>query len=405
MVSEPRKIVILATLDTKLDPAIDLCAELSARGATPVIIDLSVKDRVDVPGGQSVLRAFDPAGAQSSEQKLGSMEQTVAEAQALLRGLIQAGAVGAVGLGGGQGTSLCVSILAAAPEIARVVVTTSPAGVTLDADLAGLIVVHSVTDVVGRNPILRQCLAAAAAAVAELAQRDDSSTLVPLIALSMQGITTEGAQTAAARLERSAQVATFHANGTGGASMERVIRSGVVSAVLDFTTSELMAEVAGGANKAGRDRLTAAAQLGVPQVVVPGGVDTIILRSREVPEIYSGRSALQHTADILLIRANPREMAEAGALTAERLIDVTAPTVLLVPEKGFSEHDRLGGPFEDAEADAAYVQAVKAQSHSAIDVRVVPLHVNDKAFAQLAAQTLLDLRVEHENYQKLAGTK
>src|SRR5690606_28691606 len=65
--------------------------------------------------------------------------------------------------------------------------------------------------------------------------------------------------------ERGLDAQVFHANGTGGRTLERLVRAGVLAAVADVTTTELADELLGGVCSAGPDRLTAAAECGVPQ--------------------------------------------------------------------------------------------------------------------------------------------
>ena len=62
----------------------------------------------------------------------------------------------------------------------------------------------------------------------------------------------------------------FHATGIGGRTMESFISDGLISGVLDLTTTELADELVGGEWGAGPDRLTAAALRGVPQVLSLG---------------------------------------------------------------------------------------------------------------------------------------
>ena len=59
----------------------------------------------------------------------------------------------------------------------------------------------------------------------------------------------------------------FHATGNGGQAMESLIAEGLIAGVLDITTTELADELVGGMLSAGPDRLTAAGEAGVPQVV------------------------------------------------------------------------------------------------------------------------------------------
>ena len=56
----------------------------------------------------------------------------------------------------------------------------------------------------------------------------------------------------------------FHQTGTGGSSMEELIKTGLVEGVLDVTPTELVGEIAGGVWPAGPDRLEVAGRLGHP---------------------------------------------------------------------------------------------------------------------------------------------
>jgi uncharacterized protein (UPF0261 family) len=57
----------------------------------------------------------------------------------------------------------------------------------------------------------------------------------------------------------------FHANGTGGRSMERLIEEGLLQGVIDISTQELTGYVCRGLFDAGPDRLVAAARWGSPR--------------------------------------------------------------------------------------------------------------------------------------------
>ncbi len=69
------------------------------------------------------------------------------------------------------------------------------------------------------------------------------------------------------------EVLVFHANGTGGKTMEGLIDDGFIVGSLDITTTELADEVCGGVFSAGPERCLAASRAGIPTVIVPGCVD------------------------------------------------------------------------------------------------------------------------------------
>ncbi|RAL67529.1 hypothetical protein DID88_008284 [Monilinia fructigena] len=57
------------------------------------------------------------------------------------------------------------------------------------------------------------------------------------------------------------------ANRAGGKAMERLIRGKRIDAVLDITTTEIADYICGGVLSAGPERLSAAAEMGIPQIV------------------------------------------------------------------------------------------------------------------------------------------
>ena len=76
----------------------------------------------------------------------------------------------------------------------------------------------------------------------------------------MFGVTTPCVEAARKIIEAAGyEVLVFHATGTGGRTMEGLIRDGLIAGVLDITTTELADELVGGVLSAGPDRLTAAA--------------------------------------------------------------------------------------------------------------------------------------------------
>src|SRR5947209_15329554 len=75
--------------------------------------------------------------------------------------------------------------------------------------------------------------------------------------------------------ERGRIVRTFEADGIGGRRLEADVSAGRIGAVLDVTLTELAAEMLALVGGAGPDRMTAAAMNGVPQVIVPAGLDAV----------------------------------------------------------------------------------------------------------------------------------
>src|SRR5207244_10294735 len=131
--------------------------------------------------------------------------------------------------------------------------------------------IYSVVAIAGINGSSERTLTHAAAAIAAMARASaafrPSEGPRPLVGATMFGVTTPCVTTARERLEELGyEVLVFHATGTGGQSLEALVRGGFLSGVLDITTTELADELVGGGLSAGPDRLDAAGAAGVRQV-------------------------------------------------------------------------------------------------------------------------------------------
>jgi uncharacterized protein (UPF0261 family) len=209
----------------------------------------------------------------------------------------------------------------------------------------------------------------------------------------MFGVTTPCVEAARAAVEAAGfEVLVFHATGSGGRTMEGLIRDGLIAGVLDLTTTELADELAGGVLSAGPDRLTAAALAGVPQVISVGAVDMVNFGPPEtVPTKYKDRTFYQHNPTVTLMRTTPEENDRIGQEIAQKASAARGPTAILLPLRGVSAIDGAGKPFWWPEADAALFQSIRNWVSPGVEVVELDLHINDPAFAAAASAKLLEL--------------
>ena len=187
------------------------------------------------------------------------------------------------------------------------------------------------------------------------------------------------------------EVLIFHATGTGGQVMERLIANGFISGVLDVTTTEWADEVAGGVFSAGPERLDAAAQAGVPQVIAPGCLDMANFGAREsVPSKYDDRQFYVWNPTVTLMRTTPEENAELGRILAEKANQSSAPVAFFLPLRGVSILDSPDGEFWHPEANQALFDAIKQHVRNDIPVHEIDANINDDAFAQAVTAKLLE---------------
>lgn len=258
-------------------------------------------------------------------------------------------------------------------------------------------VMYSVVDVAGINSVSAMVLGNAVAGVAGMARAYEHrrglphSGHKPLIGLTMFGVTTPAADEARARLsELGYEVLVFHATGTGGRAMEKLVESGGLAGVCDLTTTELADDLVGGVLTAGPDRLEMAGRAGLPQVISLGALDMVNFGPRDsVPGRFAGRNLLVHNPTVTLMRTTADEMAELGRRIARKLALASGTTEVFVPLRGVSAVDVEGQPFRDAIADEALFSALRA----GLAGSAVPLHerdqaINDPGFGRAAADAL-----------------
>ena len=214
-----------------------------------------------------------------------------------------------------------------------------------------------------------------------------------LIAASMFGVTTQ-CVTAARKIleENDLEVITFHMTGTGGKSMENLIRQGFINAVLDVTTTEICDEIVGGTLSAGPDRLTAAVDMKIPQVVSVGALDMVNFGSKNsVPEKFLKRNLYVHNENVTLMRTTPQESEKIALDIATKLNKGTAPLTLFLPLKGVSAIAIKGGVFFDQEADDALFSTLKKNVGNNVELIELDCAINDNEFSQAIANKLIQL--------------
>ncbi len=250
-----------------------------------------------------------------------------------------------------------------------------------------LCMMYSVTDVAGINRISERVLANAAHALAGMIAYarplNAPSDTKPAIGLTMFGVTTPCVQAVTRALEERYDCLVFHATGTGGQSMEKLVDSGLLAGVIDVTTTEIADEIVGGVLSAGPGRLDAIARARVPYVGSCGALDMVNFWAMDtVPSQFRGRNLYRHNANVTLMRTTPEECARIGRFIADKLNRMEGPVRFLIPDGGVSLIDAPGKPFWDPAADKALFDAITSGVRATSSRRIVrlPHNVNDPEF-------------------------
>lgn len=378
---------VVGTFDTK-GPELEYVARLVADAGVLVrTVDLATSrapSNADVPADE-VARAH-PGGPEAVfTGDRGSAVAAMAEAFAVWLPRQDVG--GVLGLGGSGGTALITPAMRVLPVgIPKLMVSTVASGdVSRYVGASDIAMVHSVCDVAGLNRISRQVLGNAAHALAGACARPIAAGEErPAVGLTMFGVTTPCVQAVSARLDERFDPLVFHATGTGGNAMEKLVDDGLICAVMDISTTEVCDLVAGGILSAGETRLDAIARARVPYVGSCGALDMVNFGAPDtVPERYRDRTLYPHNPEITLMRTSAEECERVATFIAGKLNACPGPVRFVLPTGGVSALDAPGQPFHDPDADAVLFDTLEREVRQDDNRRVIrsERHINDPAFA------------------------
>ena len=297
---------------------------------------------------------------------------------------------GMIGAGGSGGTALIAPAMRSlSVGVPKVLVSTVASGnVAPYVGPSDIAMMYSVTDVQGLNRISRRVLGNAAYALVGMMQYESPEVAAkPAIGLTMFGVTTTCVSHIAEALESDSDPLVFHATGTGGQSMEKLIDSGMIEAVLDLTTTEIADLMIGGVFPATEDRLGAVIRTGIPYVGSLGALDMVNFGARDtVPDRFADRQFHVHNPQVTLMRTTREENEGFAAWIAARLNQMAGPVRFLIPEGGVSALDAEGQPFHDLDALAALTHRLTADVIQTPNRQLisVPANLNTPEFANAA---------------------
>ncbi len=308
---------------------------------------------------------------------------------------------GMISAGGGTGTHIGTCIMHELPlGIPKVMVSTvASRNMAQTVGTKDITMIHSVADLLGVNSISGRILDMAAAGICGMVQSRWKPAIVrKRIALPFFGFITAGAEATRQALEEQGyEVVAFHANGIGGMAMEELAAEGYFDGILDLATHELADHLLDGyCGDIGPQRFEPAPGKSIPRLVVPGGLDCAVLEftRNNIPERYQDRQIFFYDFRSA-IRLNKAETQTLADQLTQRL-NKDAPNVkVLIPLHGWSEADRDGGPLHNPPMNQFLTQQLRQKLDPQIDIQEADHHINDAAFAAIAAK-IMDQMVQEQ---------
>ena len=394
-----KRIYVVGTADTKGEELAYLAEVVSSQGADPIVVDVGTRAPtvpVDVTAAEVASHA--PAGAESVLNTDDRGTAVAAMGEAWSRYITSCDDIaGVVGIGGGGGTSIITAGMRALPlGLPKLMVSTLASGdVAPFVGVSDITMMPAVTDLAGLNRLSRTILHNAGTAIAGMCKDPRvTSDNKPALGLTMFGVTTDAVSAITEQLKSEYDCLVFHATGTGGRAMEKLVGSGMLVGVLDITTTEICDLLLGGVLAAGEDRLDAIARLRLPYVGSVGALDMVNFWAMDtVPEHYRSRLLHPHNPNVTLMRTTPEECVRIGQWIGDKLNQMEGSVRFLIPEKGVSGLDREGSPFYDPEADKALFSAIEDTVvwNSTRCLIRLNCHINDPEFANAAVDAFREI--------------
>ena len=358
------RIALLATLDTKSEEVGYFSECVSRLGLDIIVVDIGLRTENPLLSGNGKVLAMERA-AHRSETEL---------RQLILKGKISV----LVGMGGGTGAQIAVSVLNSIGEpIPKMLITTmasDPRKTILD---DSIVIIPTIADLFGLNPTVCGSLSRAASVAAGLATCSQASWAIApsrTVGVTALGITAKGVSEATEQVRELGLLPTiFHANGFGGNAFALRAKRGEFLAVIDFTMHEVSSLLFDQQTQVSSDRLTCSGA--IPRVLVPGGVNFFTKGPAKGLEGHmADRPHYSHSPDFTHVSLTASEMSRVGKFVARAVNVGRSPTSVVIPMGGFSSEDRTGGAIENEAGRIAFATALRE-----IDgVRMVNAHINDR---------------------------
>lgn len=420
-------ILMIGMVDEREEALTLLREKIQHRGHRAILADISI-------GTGAILPALKPeitpeeiaqAGGNSLETIRGMLAKerdkaisTMAEGMA--RKAVEMYAAGnlqgVIAVAGMTGTYLALTVMRALPfGLPKVLISSvaaMPAYASKFADTFGvrdITVMHTVTDTVGMNTLVRSLMINGAGAICGMVEAYEPpvKTDRPLIAMTEFGFCDKGAGFVRAQIQSKYKIISFHATGLGDRAVEDLVGQGLFDAFIDLVPANYGEYLLGGNRASAPDRLEAACKRGIPYILSPCGFDMLscgpIERKDRNDPLWVSRRLAERTLFVqdamrVQARTSAEELTIIAKAVAEKLNQHTNKPVVkfIIPTKGFSSLSVEGGQLYAPEIDRVFVSALRENLDSEIATIELDVHINTPEFGQAAAQALEASFAKHQ---------
>ncbi len=393
-------VLLIVTLDTKIDEARFMVKCLEEMGICTLILDPSVRKSENM---NAVITPEDVAKAAGTTlEAVRSLGHEGKALSTMTNGAVVCAKIlskkteinGIISIGGSMGTALGTAVMREFPfGLPKVMISTMASGMVKPyVWTKDIMMLYSVADISGLNSITRVVLSNGASAVAGMAKHyiksaDDQK---PVIMMSMLATVEPCSKMIRAEMEKIGyEVIIFHTSGTGGAAMDELIMEKNVAAVVDLSIIEVTDYIYHGLFAATPDRCQAALKKGIPVIYAPGNLDFMVGGPLEAAkQQFPGRRYHVHNAQLTAVRTGPEEMEAVAKYFGRAFSDIRRPTEFFIPLNGFSNHDSTQGHLHDLSMPPVFEKLMRKHCPSDTKITALPNHINDPEFAAAVTASL-----------------
>ncbi|MBA4418884.1 MAG: hypothetical protein C0392_13405 [Syntrophus sp. (in: bacteria)] len=405
MDSKKKTVLIIGTCDTKGDEILFMRGIIESKGLQCLVLDMGLlKDpanfKAEIPREQ-LAKAADRTLEELVESAMkGRYEVAVEElgrgAVTIIKELYKDGKIdGALAIGGSMGTALSLKMLRAIPVgFPKVLISTVALSEYVHSHWvrSDITLVQPILDFWGLDSWAKRDLRRAALAIAAMVPEEEPMEEGRWIGMTAIGWLSPCIFPVKRHLEENGfKVAMAHSVSMQGGIVEQLIRQGVIKGMADLCPFEVLHEVAGGACHS-PNRMTAASEMGIPQVVGPGAMGVFTMSTLDMQRFTDqGRFTVEHNEILGTAKPTIEEMAESAKLMASHLNASKGKTAIVVPQRGFFGYDNEGKMYYNPEGRKAFTEALKDNLSSQVELTILDCHWDDPEYAGKVSEVCLRL--------------
>jgi uncharacterized protein (UPF0261 family) len=397
MTSDPKTVLILATMDTKGPESLYVRRKMEEQGLRPILMDLSTaggrnRSGADIASGEVAkaggagLRPF----ASSRNRELDTATMVSGAVKIAHRLLRENSLHGILGIGGYSGSLMASEVMHTLPFGFPKILVSSAAAIpglsTRFLQTSDILLFNSVVEIAGLTGLLKNVLDRAALALAGILQgrvTEPSTARTKAVAMTMLSPCEKCARAVRAGLEkRGYAVVGFHATGMGDRAMEAMISEGLFRGVIELAPGGVGEHLYGFMRDAGAHRLESAGRIGIPQIISTCGVNHITPRKSKYTREHDLRRRYDLDGLRTWLRMSPKELKDVAALFAWKLNQALGPVKVLIPLRGWSSVDSPGHPTYDPEEDGLFTAELGRTLRKDIDLLEIDANMEDPEFAE-----------------------